>query len=216
MATHASGELSAGQRASALRVARLSAMLLQEQDRWEEAEALSREVLEGLQRDLGVQHLETLESARNLARVLRERGLRGEAEALFRATLETCRGELGESHHTTLLCAAGLAALLQEQGSLDEALRLHRLALEGFRQERRGRILLPVSVQICWLRRKILFSRNICCFTRGVHDFMTCSCSETVEQPQHIVEELGDRHPSTLQAEEDIQEVEELRAALLP
>ena len=33
----------------------------------------------------------------------------------------------------------------------------------------------------------IWFSRNIGCFTRDIHNFMTCSCSATITTPSTIV-----------------------------
>lgn len=119
----------------ALRLAKLRAMLLQEQDRLEEATQLWTEVLRGLRVHLGPRDPDTLDAARNLARVLRERGRLGEAEALFRGTTQACREELGDRHHMTLLSIAGLAALLQGRGCYDEAEALHREALLGFQAE---------------------------------------------------------------------------------
>ena len=94
------------------------AQRLQGQGKLAEAEPLFRRALEGRERLLGAQHLDTLICVGRLASLLHAQGELAEAEALYRRTLEGCEQQLGKEHPDTLESAKHMAALLEAQGKL--------------------------------------------------------------------------------------------------
>ena len=99
-----------------------------------EAERLSRRALERSEKELGVQHPDTLTSVNFLAVVLQDQGKYDEAEKLNRRALEGRGNELGVQHLDTLASVNNLALVLWNQGKYDEAEKLNRRALEGREQ----------------------------------------------------------------------------------
>ncbi len=117
--------------AETLRYMHTYAAFLQKVGRYEEAGALSREVLAVSRRTLGDEHPSTLASINNLASLLKDQGKLGEAEPLHREALSAQRRTLGDDHPSTLASINNLANLLKDQGKLGEAEPLHREALSA-------------------------------------------------------------------------------------
>jgi non-specific serine/threonine protein kinase/serine/threonine-protein kinase len=102
------------------------AVLLDEQGRYAEAEALHRRTMATLRRVLGDEDPLTLDSMNNLAVLLRSQGRLDEAGALHRERLSVLRRARGAEHPDTLMSMANLAVLLWTQGKLDDAEALAR------------------------------------------------------------------------------------------
>ncbi|KAF2175475.1 TPR-like protein [Zopfia rhizophila CBS 207.26] len=100
--------------------------------KYAEAEKLYWRALEVSEKQLSVQHPDTLKSVSMLASVLGNRGKCEEAEKLHRRALEGYEKELGVQHPSTLTSVNSLAVVLGYQGKYEEAEKLHRRALEGF------------------------------------------------------------------------------------
>jgi tetratricopeptide (TPR) repeat protein len=105
------------------------------QGKYEKAERMNRLALEGCEKELGEQHLNTLTRVNNLVLVLRAQGKYDEAEKLSRRAVEGYEKELGEQHPHTLRRVSNLALVLRAQGKSDEAEKLHRRALEWMEKE---------------------------------------------------------------------------------
>ena len=106
------------------------ATLLHEQGRFDDAEALYRDVLAAARRLFGDDDPLTLTTVNNLADLLRQRGRLGESEALFREAVERRRRRDGEDHPLVVSAINNLALVLNEQGKLAEAEPLFRHAVE--------------------------------------------------------------------------------------
>jgi tetratricopeptide (TPR) repeat protein len=102
------------------------ATLLQEQCKYDQAEALHREALDGLTRVRGPDHEETLIAVHNLATMLYYQGKLAEAEPHMRHVLKVCLRKLGPTHKETLQARISLVAVLSRQNKLAEAERLCR------------------------------------------------------------------------------------------
>jgi non-specific serine/threonine protein kinase/serine/threonine-protein kinase len=100
----------------------------------QEAELLTRYVVEARRRDLGDDHPETLNAVADLARVYMMQDRFGEAETLLSDALFTSRDKLGEDHPQTLK-ATGYFATAHVHGSRpDEAEALLEPALDRMRR----------------------------------------------------------------------------------
>ena len=110
------------------------AVELQTQGKFDEAEPLFREALEGQRETLGSRHPSTLTSINNLGVLLYAKGDRAATEPLFREALEVFRETLGSRHPSTLTSITNLGLLLKAKGDLDAAESLHREALEVSRE----------------------------------------------------------------------------------
>ena len=77
------------------------ASCLDDQGNYEEAEAFSRQALEGRQQVLGPDHPDTFDSLNNLANCLHDQGNYEAAEAFYRQVLEGREQVLGPSHPNT-------------------------------------------------------------------------------------------------------------------
>ncbi|RPB04125.1 TPR-like protein [Choiromyces venosus 120613-1] len=102
----------------------LLATVLQKRGRYEEAEEISRRVLQGREQLLGPDHPDTLTSVGNLALVLGQLGKHIEAEKLNR------QNELGLEHPETLNGLSVLFWILDAQGKYDEAEEMTQRALD--------------------------------------------------------------------------------------
>ncbi len=93
------------------------------QDRLSEAEMLLREALEIQEKELGVEHLETLTTKRILAGILREAHKYEESDELYKVIIEARTRILGEDHieviHTWNSYSQLLNAMGNKQGALD-------------------------------------------------------------------------------------------------
>ncbi|KAI9856968.1 MAG: hypothetical protein M1813_008684 [Trichoglossum hirsutum] len=107
------------------------AHVLDDQERYEEAEAMYRQTLEAGERLLGREHADTLSSAYWLGTVLIDEGKYEEAETIHRQTLEARERVLGKAHEDTLWSASQLGTALYNQGKYEEAGVIHRQALEA-------------------------------------------------------------------------------------
>ena len=111
------------------------ANLLFQQGKYDDAEALYREAIEGRRRVLGDAHPSTLDSTNNLAVLLKDLGRYAEAEPLCHVVVAGRRRDLGDAHPQTLNSISNLAVLLSKQGKHAEAEPLYRETLEGKRRE---------------------------------------------------------------------------------
>jgi len=100
----------------------------QEQQRYQEADSLFREVLR-VQETLGSDSLELAESWAGRARALREQDQTDSAEVLATRALEVYRSRLGNDHRRTVDLIAMLAFVQRAAGKLDSAEALSREAL---------------------------------------------------------------------------------------
>ncbi|KAF1971389.1 hypothetical protein BU23DRAFT_600259 [Bimuria novae-zelandiae CBS 107.79] len=109
--------------------------LLRNEGKYNEAVISYRRALEGSEKQLGVQHPDTLTSVSNLALVLRAQGKYDEAENLHRRALEGREKELGVQHPDTLTSAYCLAYLLHSLRQYREATELYQRACNGYAQQ---------------------------------------------------------------------------------
>jgi len=109
--------------------------LLREAGQLDEAEKLTREVLDWRLATFGERAPTTLTSRHNLALVLAARGDYRAAETQARATLAVQREVLGERHSSTLTTWQTLANILAPEGKLDEAETAARTSMDGFERE---------------------------------------------------------------------------------
>ena len=106
------------------------AQLLQDTNRFEEAELLMRRALEIDVDALGEQHPTVANRLNTLATLLQDTNRLGEAEPLMRRMLEIDVATFGEQHPTVATDLCNLATLLQDTNRLGEAEPLMRRALE--------------------------------------------------------------------------------------
>jgi tetratricopeptide (TPR) repeat protein len=97
------------------------ASILHDQGKWNEAEALEKQVLVTCQREFGPEHTQTLRSSAWLASTFREQGKWNEAEALQRDVLAGFQRTIGPEHPDTIAASALLAYTLLQQGKFDQA-----------------------------------------------------------------------------------------------
>ena len=109
--------------------------LLREAGKLDEAEKLTREVLDWRLATFGERAPTTLTSRHNLALILAARGDFPAAETEARATLALQREVLGEAHSSTLTTWQTLANILVPEGKLDEAETAARTSMKGFERE---------------------------------------------------------------------------------
>jgi hypothetical protein len=88
------------------------AEVLKNQDRYGDAEAMSRQALQGLEKVLGLEHPRTLISVSNLAEVLNAQGKYEAAEELNRRALEGRMKVLGPDHPDTVKSVNHLAEVV--------------------------------------------------------------------------------------------------------
>ncbi|KAK5099533.1 hypothetical protein LTR70_002434 [Exophiala xenobiotica] len=103
--------------------------------RYEAAGQMARASLEGRERLVGRDDIQTLESVHMLAVVLQDQGKYEQAEQLNRRALAGREKELGENHPATLTSVSNLAVVLQNQGKYEQAEQLNRRALAGSEKE---------------------------------------------------------------------------------
>jgi non-specific serine/threonine protein kinase/serine/threonine-protein kinase len=110
-------------------------VLYKDLSRFDEAESLYKQVLEGQRRTLGADHPDTLNTLHNLAALYRDSGRYDEAEPLFKQALKARRDKLGPEHPKTLLSIDGLARVYQARAQYAEAEALLREAIAGARKK---------------------------------------------------------------------------------
>jgi len=101
-----------------------------DQGHYFEAETILRDVVITLERVLGLEHPDTLDSRNNLATALDQQGKYAEAEAEYRAVLKLQEKALGTEHPDTLSGRNNLAVALDQQGKYAEAETEHRAVLK--------------------------------------------------------------------------------------
>jgi tetratricopeptide (TPR) repeat protein len=79
------------------------AWVLQQQGKYKAAEEINRRVLDGREKGLGPEHLDTLASLSNLAWVLQQQGNYEAAEEMNRQALDGREKALGPEHPDTLM-----------------------------------------------------------------------------------------------------------------
>ncbi|KAI7973725.1 hypothetical protein EIK77_000227 [Talaromyces pinophilus] len=104
---------------------------LDQQGKYEEAEAMHRQALDAREKVLGRKHPNTLTSVNNLGLVLDSQAKYDEAEVMYRQALEGYEKVLGREHPDALTCISNLGSVLDRQGKYKEAEAMHRRALEG-------------------------------------------------------------------------------------
>ena len=104
--------------ANSLRAMNVLALLLRDQGKFAEAEALCREALRGQRATLGDEHPGTLRSVNNLASLLHDRGKFAEAEPLLLEASPLRCATPGEEHPLTLRSMNNLAMPLRVLGKL--------------------------------------------------------------------------------------------------
>jgi tetratricopeptide (TPR) repeat protein len=107
------------------------AKYFQKRGRYDEAEALSMEVFEEMEKHRGADHPNTFSSMNDLASVFQLQGRYGEAEAMHKRAVEGLEKHLGTNHLETLLSVNNLACVYEAQGRYGEAATLLKRALEG-------------------------------------------------------------------------------------
>jgi len=113
------------------------AHILVKLNRYDEAEALQRKVLDTRRRVLGERHPDTVWSKQELARVAEHRGgpdHEAEAIALFREVIEARREVLGPDHFDTLRAMQELGNMHLRARQLPEAEEVYRAELEGWKR----------------------------------------------------------------------------------
>jgi serine/threonine-protein kinase len=112
-----------------LRVQRELAIVRRQQERWEESEALLREVLAATSEADRAGSPFALETATDLGYALFQQARFDEAIEILRPTLERQRAIFGEIHASTLFTIRALGSTYRDRGDMDEAEALHREAL---------------------------------------------------------------------------------------
>ncbi|KAL8831591.1 MAG: hypothetical protein Q9170_005232 [Blastenia crenularia] len=97
------------------------ALAFREAGRWKEAEEIEVQVMETDKRELGEEHLHTLDSIARLASIYRDQGRWKEAEELVVQVMEIRKRALGEEHPDTLTSMNNLVSIYLGQGKLKEA-----------------------------------------------------------------------------------------------
>ncbi|KAG9107965.1 hypothetical protein FRC07_008549 [Ceratobasidium sp. 392] len=97
------------------------AQVYDESGRWQQAEQLQVQVVDGMKQALGELHPHTLTSMANLASTYRNQGRWDEAELLQVQVVDARKQALGELHPDTLRSMANLALTYSNQGRWDEA-----------------------------------------------------------------------------------------------
>ncbi|KZP20022.1 TPR-like protein [Athelia psychrophila] len=110
------------------------ARYFQQRGRYDEAEALYRQALAGLEQQLGTYHPDTLRTANGLAYLYYTQGRYGQAEVMYQRVLAG-QEQLSADHAETLRAVNGLAALYNMQGYYTEAESFYRRALAGMEQQ---------------------------------------------------------------------------------
>ncbi|KAF2484018.1 hypothetical protein BDY17DRAFT_322901 [Neohortaea acidophila] len=105
-----------------------------DQRKWEQAEKLILQVLEGERTVYGEEHIRTLDAMHNLAVTYLWQRRWADAESLLVPVLERKKKALGEEHLDTLIAMGNLATSYRNQGKLTEAEELHK---RGVAVERR-------------------------------------------------------------------------------
>jgi tetratricopeptide (TPR) repeat protein len=108
-------------------------LVLHNQGKYGEAEAMYRQALEARQRILGCEHPHTLDSVSDVnefGNVLSKQGKYEEAEAMYRWAAEGCEKVFGCEHLDTLGIVNNLGNVLDTQGKYEEAEAMRRRALE--------------------------------------------------------------------------------------
>jgi len=101
------------------------------QRRYIDAEPLLKLAFETLQRVLGKDHPNSIQSVNNLAALYISQRRYEEAQPLLKSALEACERVLGREHPQTLLTVNNLGELYRGQGRYDEAKPLLKRALEA-------------------------------------------------------------------------------------
>jgi serine/threonine-protein kinase len=112
-----------------LRVRRELAILRRQEERWEESEDLSRDILAAMSEEDRAAWPFALETATDLGYALFQQARFDEAIEILRPTLERQRAIFGEVHASTLFTIRALGSAHRDRGDLEEAETLYREAL---------------------------------------------------------------------------------------
>ena len=97
---------------------------------YNEAEELFKGALAGNEKNLGLEHSETLRTVQNLANVYAGKGRYDEAEELYKRVLAGNEEKLGAKNPDTLGTVEGLAIVYTNKGRYDEHLLAERRSYE--------------------------------------------------------------------------------------
>ncbi len=145
-----------------------------------------------LQRELGAEHLETLNCLDRLALCLQQEGKRNEALELFQKVLESKRRTIGESHLDSLATGNNIASLLTLLGRFDEAIAQHESSIIAM-TENFG-IEAPVSMSA-------INNLGVALVKAGRASSAVKSLEENLERRQRV---LGKEHPDTSRSIESL------------
>jgi tetratricopeptide (TPR) repeat protein len=106
------------------------ASMLDDQGKYNEAEAMYRQTMELRETISGKEHKSTLNCMNNLAVVLERQGKYEEAEMMHQEELELSKRILGKEHPSTLESMNNLAVVLGRQGKYEKTEMMHREELE--------------------------------------------------------------------------------------
>jgi tetratricopeptide (TPR) repeat protein len=99
--------------------------------KYDKAETMHRQALQGNIKMLGTEHPYTLSSMNDLARVLERQGKYDEAETMYRQVLQRSNRVLGTEHPDTLTSMKDLALVFEGQGKYNEAETMLRQVFEN-------------------------------------------------------------------------------------
>jgi tetratricopeptide (TPR) repeat protein len=91
--------------------------VLQHQGKYAEAETLNRRALEGSEKELGLQHPDTLSSIYCLAYLLHKMKRHQEASQLYQTACDGFKKKLGPEHPTTIVCCRNYSNLQKEMAA---------------------------------------------------------------------------------------------------
>lgn len=110
-------------------------MELYEQQKFQEAEALVRQVLETVEHARGAGHLDTANALNNLAVIEKHLGKLKQADEHYRRALSIQEERLGKTHPGTLTTRQNLGRLYEEQGRYKEAASIYQEIFETNKAE---------------------------------------------------------------------------------
>ncbi|KAL3426621.1 NB-ARC and TPR domain protein [Phlyctema vagabunda] len=102
--------------------------------KFDEAEKMYQQVLEGREKELGPEHPLTLQIINNLGFLYWVQDKLEEAEKMYQQAIEGYKKALGLEHISTLNTIGNLGNLYWEQDKLDEAEKMYQRTLEGYKR----------------------------------------------------------------------------------
>lgn len=145
-----------------------------------------RRVLSVEEKELGLEHSDTLRTLYRLAEVLNNQGMYAEAETIIRKTIEIKEKMLGHEHINTIADTGLLAVILSHQGMPAEAEEIHCKTLEL-----KKKVLGEEDQSTLWSMHNLA----VTLVDQGKYAEAEKIYRETLELNKKV---LGEEHPSTL------------------